>query len=97
MNEEEMAVDLSGPVQLEDREGVFAHSYRCFECRLHFVLFSWRAHRHTGTNVNCPECGNRSSFLHFRAVLSTSRDFELYGEGEIFQVWPFPGSGPALA
>ena len=76
MNEEEMDVDLAGPVQLEDREGVFAH---------------------TGTNVSCPECGNRSSFLHFRAVLSTSRDFQLYGEGEIFQVWPFPGSGPALA
>jgi hypothetical protein len=39
--------DLSGGVQLANREGVFAHSFRCNRCTLHFVLFSWARARHS--------------------------------------------------
>jgi predicted RNA-binding Zn-ribbon protein involved in translation (DUF1610 family) len=83
--------DLSGGVQLADREGVFAHSFRCDRCTLHFVLFSWAQARHTADTVTCPECGNRGSFLHRITQLSTSRSFRLDAirEPEIYDVWPF--------
>jgi hypothetical protein len=83
--------DLSGPVMLENREGVFAHSVRCGSCRLHFVLFSWRSDRHSPITVGCPECGSIGNFLHRVTVLSWSLSFSLDTdrEPEIYDVWPF--------
>ena len=83
--------DLSGGVQLADREGVFAHSFRCNRCTLHFVLFSWAQERHTADTVTCPECANRGSFLHRITHLSASRVFRVNRgrEPEIYDVWPF--------
>lgn len=83
--------DLRGGVQLIDREGVFAHSFRCDGCTLHFVLFSWARERHSADTVSCPECGNRSAFLHRVTHLSSSRSFSVdtFREPEIYDVWPF--------
>src|SRR6059036_3920097 len=84
-------VDTSGGVQLADREGVFAHSFRCRRCTLHFVLFSWSATRHTPNTIVCPECGGSGEFLHRITQLSESRRFSLAPdrETEIYDVWPF--------
>jgi hypothetical protein len=63
---------LDGPVMLADRQGVYAHSFKCGVCRLEWVLFSWRRNRHRVGKVYCPECGLRTPMIHYRATLSTS-------------------------
>jgi hypothetical protein len=85
------SVGTSGGVQLADREGVFAHSFRCRRCTLHFVLFSWSAIRHTPNTIVCPECGRSGGFLHRITVLSEARSFSLAPDraAEIYDVWPF--------
>ena len=84
-------VDLRGGVQLADREGVFAHSFRCRRCRLHFVLFSWAAERHRPETIACPECRSSGAFLHMVTQLSASTDFDVAPDRqpEIYDVWPF--------
>jgi predicted RNA-binding Zn-ribbon protein involved in translation (DUF1610 family) len=84
-------VDTSGGVQLAEREGVFAHSFKCRRCTLHFVLFSWSMSRHTPQTIHCPECGNTGEFIHRITVLSESRGFSLAPDRqpEIYDVWPF--------
>lgn len=86
-----LSPDLSGGVQLADREGVFAQSFKCRECTLHFVLFSWSETRHHPGTIACPECGNRESFMHRRTRLSSSTGFRIDPdrEPEIYDVWPF--------
>ena len=83
------------------RQGVFVHTFICGECGLHFHVLSWLPDRHTAANVICPECGRTGRFVHFRAVLSHNRNFELRPSGlqlrlgdvrEIYQVAPWPGS-----
>jgi predicted RNA-binding Zn-ribbon protein involved in translation (DUF1610 family) len=83
--------DTSGGVQLPDREGVWAHSFRCHACTLHFVLFSWSRSRHTPETIVCPECGSGGEFLHRITQLSTSRMMSLAPNRapEIYDVWPF--------
>lgn len=86
-------INLAGPVMLADREGVFAHSWKCQECRLEFALFSWRRDRHRVGNVYCPECGRQTPMLHWRATFSSSREMVLddsrWGESlEIFDCIP---------
>jgi transcription elongation factor Elf1 len=84
-------VDTSGGVQIADREGVFAHSFRCRRCTLHFVLISWLSTRHTPGTIRCPECGNAGRFLHRINQLSTSKMFSLAldRQPEIYDLWPF--------
>jgi hypothetical protein len=84
-------VDTSGGIQLADREGVFAHSFKCRGCTLHFVLFSWSMSRHTPQTIRCPECGNTGGFMHRITVLSESQRFSFAPdrEPEIYDVWPF--------
>ena len=84
-------VDLSGGVQLADRQGVFAQSFRCRACTLHFVLFSWSRTRHTPETVACPECGRRGGFLHYTTEVSRSVRFRVdeSRDPEIYDVWPF--------
>ena len=84
-------VDTSGGVQLEDREGVWAHSFRCYRCSLHFVLFSWSAARHTSVTIACPECRSTGRFLHMVTQLSASPRFSMAPDRdpEIYDVWPF--------
>jgi predicted RNA-binding Zn-ribbon protein involved in translation (DUF1610 family) len=84
-------VETSGGVQLADREGVFAHSFKCRRCTLHFVLFSWSLSRHNPHTIHCPECGNTGDFMHRITVLSESPRFSLAPDRqpEIYDVWPF--------
>ena len=84
-------VDLSGGVQLADRQGVFAQSFRCRGCTLHFVLFSWSRTRHTPETIACPECGQRGGFLHYTTEVSRSVRFRVDDgrDPEIFDIWPF--------
>jgi hypothetical protein len=64
-----------GPVTLADREGVFAHSFKCGVCDLEFVLFSWIRNRHGVGRTACPECAEPTPMLHWVTVLSRRRDF----------------------
>jgi DNA-directed RNA polymerase subunit RPC12/RpoP len=84
-------VDLSGGVQFADREGVFAQSFRCRACTLHFVLFSWSRTRHTPDTIACPECGHRGGFLHYTTEVSRSVRFRVDDgrDPEIYDVWPY--------
>jgi hypothetical protein len=86
------------PVPLRDRQGVFAHSFRCGTCALHFVLFSWRLDRHAPGTVTCPDCGTTGDFVHRITVLSRSRRFrvDVNRYPEIYDVWPFKVSEAEL-
>jgi DNA-directed RNA polymerase subunit RPC12/RpoP len=70
---------------------VFAHSFKCRRCTLHFVLFSWALGRHRPATIHCPECGSTGAFMHRIAQLSASRTFSFAPdrEPEIYDVWPF--------
>jgi DNA-directed RNA polymerase subunit RPC12/RpoP len=87
--------DLSGGVQLADREGVFAQSFKCRACTLHFVLFSWSRTRHTPETIACPECGSCGRFMHRTTELSGSQQFRMdpSRDPEIYDVWPFRTGG----
>lgn len=76
--------DLVGPVMLEDREGVFIHTFKCRICRLEFMVFSWLADRHRVGTTFCPECGQRTPMLHKRATVNECPGFTLDGQTEIF-------------
>jgi hypothetical protein len=85
-----------GPVTLADREGVFAHSFKCSICDLEFVVFSWQASRHGVGRTCCPECGYATPMLHWRGRTSGSVDFDADGAGtEIYQMFPLV-DGPLL-
>lgn len=78
-----------GPVTLADREGVFAHSFKCGECQLEFAVMSWKRSRHRASNTFCPECGKLTKKFHRRVCLSENRNFVDDGSGtEIFGVMP---------
>ena len=79
---------IPGSVGLDAREGVFAHSFKCYACGLHFVLFSWAERRHGPDTIVCPECGRREGFMHRVTVLSREIRFSA-DETEIYEVWPF--------
>ena len=79
----------AGPVGLDDREGVFAHSFKCGSCQLEFVLMSWRRSRHRADSTYCPECGLLGEKMHWRACLSESQEFVDDGTSvEIFNMIP---------
>jgi len=83
-----MPVKRPGPVTLQDRQGVFAHSFKCSICDLEFVVFSWRADRHRVGSTFCPECGAPTPMLHWRAQTSESLEFCSDGPGrEIYQMF----------
>jgi DNA-directed RNA polymerase subunit RPC12/RpoP len=85
---------IPGTVGLDAREGVFAHSFKCLECGLHFVLFSWAERRLNPDTIACPECGRGGRFMHRVTVLSRERRFGA-AETEIYQVWPFRTAPPS--
>jgi hypothetical protein len=83
-----MPVKKPGPVRLQDRQGVFAHSFKCSICDLEFVIFSWRANRHRVGSTFCPECGVRTPMIHWRSQTSQSLEFCSDGPGrEIYQMF----------
>ena len=84
-----MPARAPGPVTLQDRQGVFVHSFKCSICDLEFVVFSWRANRHQVGSTFCPECGKRTPMIHWRAQTSDSPDFSPEGPGlEICRMFP---------
>jgi hypothetical protein len=91
-----MPVKRPGPVTLQDRQGVFAHSFKCSTCDLEFVVFSWRANRHRVGSTFCPECGVRTPMLHWRVQTSQSLEFCSDGAGrEIYQMF-FPSDAALM-
>lgn len=87
---DEVVLHPEGPVTLEDREGVFAHSFKCASCQLEFTVMSWKRSRHRADNTYCPECGTVTEKAHWRSTLSQSQDFVDDGSQlEIFNVLPF--------
>lgn len=74
-----------------DREGVYAHSFKCRNCALEFVLFSWQANRHTADTVTCPECGTVGRYLHFRTTLTENPKFQINSPAEIYANWTYGG------
>jgi hypothetical protein len=83
-----MPAKRPGPVTLQDRQGVFAHSFKCSICDLEFVVFSWRANRHVVGTTFCPECGVLTPMLHWRVQTSQSLEFCSDGPGrEIYQMF----------
>jgi hypothetical protein len=92
-----MPVKAPGPVTLQDRQGVFVHSFKCSICDLEFMVFSWRADRHRVGTTFCPECGERTPMIHWRAQTSDCLDFSSDGPGlEIFRMFR-PFDGPLMA
>ena len=89
LNPNDVTPHPAGPVTLDDREGVFAHSFKCGACQLEFALLSWVRDRHTAGNTCCPECGQITPKIYWRATLSEHRDFIDDGSSpEIFNVIP---------
>lgn len=90
-SEEEVAlmpVKKPGPVTLQNRQGVFVHSFKCSICDLEFVVFSWRANRHRVGSTCCPECGRATPMLHWRVQTSQNLEFCSDGPGtEIYQMF----------
>lgn len=76
---------------LEERDGVYVHSFICNNCNLHFNIYSWRANKHLTKNITCPECQNTKTFRHWRWTLSENTKFHLNGN-EIMKYCPHPGS-----
>jgi len=86
-----MPVKRPGPVTLQDRQGVFAHAFKCSICDLEFVVFSWRASRHRVGSTFCPECGRTTPMIHWRTQTSQSLEFCSDGpEREIYQMFHLP-------
>ncbi len=93
---EQMPVKRPGPITLQDRQGVFVHSFKCSICDVEFVVFSWRADRHRVGSTFCPECGTRTPMIHWRAQTSDSLEFRSDGYGlEIHQMCP-PIDSPVM-
>ncbi|MEJ2239723.1 MAG: hypothetical protein P8X82_15620 [Gemmatimonadales bacterium] len=85
----------SGGVPKAERQGVYVHSFKCFNCGVHFMTFSWQAERHNVGNVMCPECGDRERLGHWRVLVNEEK--EIGGGGsEIYDLCPYPGSGEPL-
>jgi hypothetical protein len=80
-----LPISKSWPVQMKDREGVFAHAFKCFHCGLEWVLFSWLANRHHVGEVSCPECRERGLMMHRRACLNERTEFD-DSDTEIFSI-----------
>ena len=69
-------------VPLSERDGVYVHSFICNNCGLHFNVYSWKADKHTTSNVFCPECGKTGNFRHWRKVINEHQHFT-FGADEI--------------
>ena len=86
---QELTLHPAGPVGLDDREGVFAHSFKCASCQLEYVVMSWKRSRHRADNTYCPECGEVTEKMHWHACLSDRRELLTDGTSvEIFHVVP---------
>lgn len=86
---------VSSFAPMEERQGVFIHSFKCLDCSLEFATFSWWPDRHTVVDTACPECCRVTQKSHWLATVS---DYprQAFGEGpEIFHYSPV-GPDPRL-
>jgi len=86
---------VSSFAPLEERQGVFAHSFKCQNCGLEFALFSWWPDRHTVMNTACPECRRITSKVHWVSVLADDPQQCFGGGPEIYEHSPV-GPNPML-
>jgi ribosomal protein S27E len=92
-----MAPSVKQYAPLNERQGVFAHSFKCLECSLEFAIFSWWPDRHTVTSVTCPECAKVTPKNHWMAVASESPTMVLDGSSmEIFDLSPIGGQAATV-
>ena len=80
---------------LDQRKGVFVHSFKCLDCSLEFALFSWWPDRHMVVNTYCPECCRVTQKTHWRADISTTPGAKFRDGPEIFDFSPM-GEDPRL-
>ena len=95
-------VDLSGLLPsvstfaaLEERKGVFIHSFKCLDCSLEFAIFSWWPDRHTVVNTVCPECQRVTQKSHWLSTASSASG-HAFGHGEEIYNWSPLGPDPRL-
>lgn len=80
---------------MEERQGVFIHSFKCLHCSLEFALFSWWPDRHMVVNTGCPECCRVTQKSHWMSTVSDNPR-QAFGKGpEIFHYSPV-GPDPNL-
>ena len=80
---------------MEDRQGLFIHTFKCLDCALEFAIFSWWPDRHTVVNTACPECRRVTQKSHWLATVDSTAG-RTFGDGpEIFRYSPV-GPGPRL-
>ena len=79
-------------VTLAEREGVFAHGFKCEVCGLEFAVFSW-LENDAGVGVTfCPECGERTPMQHWRSTHSESAEFLQESSTEIYALMRVAGN-----
>lgn len=76
---------------LEERQGLFIHTFKCMACSLEFALFSWWPDRHTVVNTACPECHRVTQKSHWMSALPLTPGQE-FGEGP--EIWNYSPVGP---
>lgn len=86
---------VSSFAPMEDRQGLFIHTFQCMSCSLEFALFSWWPDRHTVVNTACPECALVTPKSHWLSTVDDAPG-RSFGEGpEIFHYSPV-GPEPKL-
>jgi len=80
-------IEPTGPVTMEERQGVFLHGFRCSRCCLHFALVSWLPDRHRVGEVACPECREVTPMVHWLSVLSRSHHMVREGPPPRYSTW----------
>jgi hypothetical protein len=86
-----LEINIEREVGLPQRTGVYCHSWKCQECSLEYLTFSWVADRHTARSTYCPECGLRGAKTHWVSTISEDASFDGSGSGrEIYSFVPFP-------
>jgi len=79
-------------VPMADREGVFAHGFKCRQCDIEFVVFSWLENGPGVGTTYCPECGEQTAMLHWRQTHSESPTMQLGPRTEIFALMQIVGT-----
>lgn len=89
INPDGLRPSVSEFADASEREGVFAHTFKCMDCSLEFAIFSWWSDRHTVTNTACPECCAVTQKSHWMSVISDRREMSFdRAHPEIFDLSP---------
>jgi rubrerythrin len=61
-NRAESASIISPEISTEEHIKTYLHKFRCSNCRLHFIVYSWNKEF---PPAYCPECGKRGDNFHW--------------------------------